>query len=182
MNDILKQFREDAKPKKPKKKSASSKRFMQICRPLHNAAQLLKHPTVPEYALPSLSITGTSTNKLEKQIVAFIQLHGWQAERIKNMGTARIGKDKRVTFTPSSGTRGTADISATINGKSVKIEVKNKATNDKMSEAQKEYQRQVELTGGLYYIARDIDYFIDWYQDRFDKHPEWVNAVMFTYK
>jgi hypothetical protein len=32
-----------------------------------------------------------------------------------------------------------------------------------MSEAQKEYQQNTERAGGIYYIAKDFDSFIEWY-------------------
>jgi hypothetical protein len=65
-------------------------------------------------------------------------------------------------WTPGQGTKGTADISATIRGRSVKIEVKQK---DKQSEHQKNYQKQIESAGGIYKIFRDFDTFSDWYEE-----------------
>jgi hypothetical protein len=64
-------------------------------------------------------------------------------------------------WTPGQGTKGTADISATINGKSVKIEVK--YGRDRQSEVQKQYQEKIESAKGIYYIARDFDSFVEWY-------------------
>lgn len=62
-------------------------------------------------------------------------------------------------------TVGTADISATIRGRSVKIEVK--IGRDRQSEAQKRYQASIEAAGGIYYIARNIDDFMQWYNQTF---------------
>lgn len=77
------------------------------------------------------------------------------------MGGTRIATTyKRVR---SSMQRGTADISATIMGKSVKIEIK--VGRDKQSEHQRRYQEQIERAGGVYIIIRDMDQFIGWYQD-----------------
>lgn len=167
-----------------------SKLFKSICEPLHIEASHLKYPNFPKKYIPPLDIKGTSTNKLEKQIVAFIQLHGWQAERIKNTGQARVEKMKlangytkeKVTYTKGTGTKGTADISSTIEGRSVKIEVKNAKTKDRMSKAQEAYQAQLDLTGGVYYVARDIDSFIEWFKENFKKNPRWEEAVLITYK
>ena len=64
-------------------------------------------------------------------------------------------------WTKGQGTKGTADISSTINGKSVKIEVK--YGRDVQSEVQKQYQNKIETAGGIYYIARDFDKFVEWY-------------------
>ncbi|HUT43367.1 MAG TPA: hypothetical protein VMW95_03440, partial [Desulfobacterales bacterium] len=60
------------------------------------------------------------------------------------------------------GQKGTADISATIKGLSVKIEVKMK---DKQSPDQKIYQEQVERAGGLYFVARDFTSFKQWFDE-----------------
>ena len=62
--------------------------------------------------------------------------------------------------------RGTADISCTIQGKSVKIEVK--VGRDRQSEAQCKYQAQVEASGGVYYIAKDFESFYQWFNEMFE--------------
>jgi hypothetical protein len=69
----------------------------------------------------------------------------------------KIGSGKWI---PGSMTRGSADISATIKGRSVKIEVKMK---DKQSPDQKRYQQQVEAAGGIYIIVHSMDEFIELY-------------------
>jgi hypothetical protein len=115
-----------------------------------------------------------SANSLTKSIIFYINATGNQAERIGNqgqyregakiqVGTGEIAYTKRLPgkWTKGQGTKGTADISATINGKSVKIEVK--YGKDKQSEVQKQYQQKIETAGGIYYIARDFDTFIEWY-------------------
>lgn len=166
-----------------------SKLFKEICEPLHIEASHLKYPSFPKKYIPPLNIKGTSTNKLEKQIVAFVQLHGYVAERVKNTGTARVEKIKRangytqskVTFTKGTGMNGTADIRAVVNGISVSIEVKNKKTKDKMSEAQKIYKRKVELSGGVYYVATDIDSFIEWFQSNYSKRSDWEDVILDIY-
>ena len=61
--------------------------------------------------------------------------------------------------------KGTADISATIKGRSVKIEVK--IQGDKQGAAQRTYQSQVEASGGLYFIAKDFQSFYNWYKTTF---------------
>lgn len=69
-----------------------------------------------------------------------------------------IGTGKWI---PGSTTKGTADISATIKGRSVKIEVK--IGKDRQSEAQVAYQKKIEQSGGIYFIAKDFDTFMDFY-------------------
>jgi hypothetical protein len=100
---------------------------------------------------------------------------GGQAERISNQGQYRAGNKIQVgtgeiaytkqlpgKWTPGTGTKGTADVSATIRGRSVKIEVK--YGKDRQSDAQKAYQQDVERAGGTYIIARDFDSFVLWYE------------------
>lgn len=114
-----------------------------------------------------------SANGLTKCIIKFIQLRGGQAERISTSGRV---VDNRTTYTdavgfvrtmgsvqwiPSNSTKGSADVSATIKGRSIKIEVK--IGKDRQSPAQVEYQRNIEAAGGLYYIARDLTTFVEWY-------------------
>jgi hypothetical protein len=86
------------------------------------------------------------------------------------MGVYREGKKIQVgensrqlkgTWTPSTSTKGSADISATIRGRSVKIEVK--YGKDKQSEVQKKYQESIEQAGGTYFIARNFDEFMIFY-------------------
>lgn len=118
-----------------------------------------------------------SANGLTKCIIKYIQLWGGQAERITTSGRV---VDNRTTYTdavgfvrtigsvqwiPSNSTKGSADISATINSRSIKIEVK--IGKDRQSAAQVEYQRNIEAAGGLYYIARDFTNFVEWYKNTF---------------
>jgi hypothetical protein len=118
-----------------------------------------------------------TANALTKCVISWLKLSGWQCERINVMGrpidntrivTDCIGRKRRigsVTWIPSGSTPGSADISSTIAGRSVKIEVKMK---DRQSEAQKEYQRNIEAAGGIYIIVRTFDEFLQWY-DQFIK-------------
>jgi hypothetical protein len=127
----------------------------------------------PNY-LPSTEWSDNSANSLTKSIIFYINATGNQAERIGNQGQYREGNKIEVgtgeiaytkqlpgKWTPGQGTKGTADISATINGKSVKIEVK--YGKDRQSDAQKQYQQKIERAKGIYYIARDFDTFVEWY-------------------
>ena len=110
----------------------------------------------------------TTANGLTRCIIDFIRLHGGQAERISITGRAHevrnsAGRIVDVKWTKSHMTIGTADISATIGGRSVKIEVK--VGRDRQSNAHREYQRQVEAAGGLYFIARTFEGFVQWYNE-----------------
>ena len=118
-------------------------------------------------------LTDKTANGLTKCIIQYVRLRGGQAERINTMGrpidrrkvyqdavglTRSIGS---IEWVKGTGTNGSADISATIAGKSVKIEVKIGA--DRQSEAQKKYQADIERAGGLYVIAKDFTSFVEWY-------------------
>ena len=128
----------------------------------------------PEYARHRKRFSDKTANKLTQAIIHFLKLTGNHAERINTMGRP-VDKTKTVSNTlgqrqrigsiewlPGSGQKGSADISATINGRSVKIEVKMK---DRQSQAQREYQRQIEAAGGKYWVCRSFDQFIDKYKN-----------------
>lgn len=118
-----------------------------------------------------------TANELTKSIIAYIQLMGGQAERISTTGrvidnrknyTDVVGfkRTKGTTkWIPGTTTKGSADISATIQGRSVKIEVK--IGKDKQSDAQLKYQAEIEKSGGIYYVARNFEDFFKWYNEAF---------------
>lgn len=140
---------------------------------LHLSANRLKYPSLPEYARVTPRYTDKSANGLTKCIIDFLKLSGNQAERVNNTGRPidkrqqvvdAIGRVRTVgtmQWIPGTGTRGTSDISSTIHGRSVKIEVK--IGHDRQSEAQKRYQAEVERAGGLYVIASSFEQFYNWY-------------------
>ena len=125
----------------------------------------------------------STANGLTTCIIDFLNMmDGTHAERISNEGRTidtrktitnvvgqvrQIGSIKRIK---SSMQLGTADISATILGRSVKIEVK--IGNDRQSLNQKEYQRQIENAKGYYVIAKDFETFYNWFTDKFKRANE----------
>jgi len=131
-----------------------------------------KHPNMHPDCIPRPVYSDKTANGLTKMVIDWITLNGGQAERISNMGryidsskvvTNVLGQRMKIgsgKFIPGAGTNGTADISAIVKGRSVKIEVKMK---DKQSDAQKKYQESVESAGGIYYIVRSFDEFIEKY-------------------
>ena len=137
---------------------------------LHLKEMTAKFPSVPVNCIPSYNCKETGANDLTRLIKDFINLSGYQAERISTTGrmidntkisTDVLGNSRTIgsmKYIPGTSTKGSADISATIKGRSVKIEVK--WDKDKQSDAQKEYANSVERAGGIYYIARTFDDFI----------------------
>lgn len=120
--------------------------------------------------------TDKTANGLTRMVTDWIKFNGGQAERINVTGRfikakmvtdvvgfkRQVGNDKWIK---GNGTVGSADISATIKGRSVKIEVK--IGRDRQSEYQKQYQESIERAGGIYYIAKDFDSFYEWYNNNF---------------
>lgn len=150
-----------------------NKENKEMMRKLHQEAQHKIYPSFPYDYIPEYSRNDRSTNGLTACIIDFINYTGGQAERISSTGRwVSNGGTKQIDFytgketasgryIKSSGTKGTADISATINGKSVKIEVK--YGKDKMSNDQKVYKSRIENAGGVYMIARTFDSWLDDY-------------------
>jgi len=126
----------------------------------------------PDYVVKTIFIDKTA-NGLTTAIIRWIILNGYQAERISTTGrwidnskivTDVLGNRKKIgsgKYIKGTGTNGSADISATIKGKSIKIEVK--IGKDKQSEAQIKYQQMIEKAGGIYFIAKNFDDFFNFY-------------------
>lgn len=129
---------------------------------------------MPPNYVPKDRFTDRTANGLTKCIITWLQINGWQSERINTMGRM-IDKRHRVTnvlgqsytigsigYIPTTSTKGSADISATVKGHSWKIEVKIGA--DRQSPEQIRYQQDIERAGGIYLIARDFTGFIKDYK------------------
>jgi len=133
--------------------------------------ECLRYPNMPPAYIPKKKYDVKKSNGLTKAIIDFINIQGGMAERIGNTGRYLQGDTvtdvigiKRVfkgKYIPGTGTNGTADISATYKGKSLKIEVKIGA--DRQSDAQKEYEQRVTDAGGIYVIAKDFEGFYLWW-------------------
>ena len=140
---------------------------------LYLAKNKEKYPSIPDHCRVKPTIEYKSANGLTKCIIDFIRLSGGQSERISSEGrvidtrktfqnvigqTVTTGSIRRIK---TSGQRGTADISATIKGKSVKIEVK--IGSDRQSKEQQEYAESIIRAGGYYVLAPSFDVFLTWY-------------------
>lgn len=136
------------------------------------------YPSVPDHAIKQPKYSDNSANGLTACIIDFLQLSGHQAERINTMGrpidkrkqvTDVIGRTKTIgamTWGKSTATKGSADISATIFGRSVKIEVK--YGQDKQSEDQKRYEQAIVSSGGFYFVVKTFDEFYFLYSENFE--------------
>lgn len=158
------------RPHKPRYQKPQAVRELEELADLANA---IAHPHMPEKYLAKAKYRDNSANGLTRCIIDYIRLLGGQAERINTTGVP-IDRRREVTdvlghsrtigsieWRKGGGTVGSADISATIKGRAVKIEVK--IGKDRQSEAQRQYQAAIEQAGGLYFIAKDFTSFCEWY-------------------
>ena len=128
---------------------------------------------------------GKSAPGVEKNIVAYLNESGFQAEKRAVMGRQVTGKDihtplgvikGKTTYIPSTGTKGSADISAVVFGIAVLIEVK--FGKDRQSEHQKKYEQAINEAGGFYFIAHDEDDFLVKFKQLLE-HPRMVLMSQF---
>jgi hypothetical protein len=134
-----------------------------------------KHPNFPDQYFAVTKYTDKDANSLTRAICDFIRFKGGQAERINTTGIYRdnskvvedvLGYRKKIGsgyWTKGQSTPGSADIAAVINGKAIKIEVKH--GKDRLSEVQKQYQKDIESAGGVYYVAKDFQSFYQWFNE-----------------
>lgn len=156
------------------KPTPASHRALGELKDLYLLEHRVKYPSMPEYARFAPQYTDRTANGLTKCVIDFIRLTGGQAERINCTGryidksqtyTDVVGHTRTIgtgQWLPSTGQKGTADISAVILGRAVKIEIK--VGKDRQSEAQLEYQAAIENAGGIYLIVRSFEEFSLWYQ------------------
>lgn len=128
-----------------------------------------------ENCMPPANTKEAGANDLTRLVIDFIIFNDGQAERISSMGryidgtkqvTDCIGRKRTIgtgKYVKSTTTNGTADISATIKGRSVKIEIKWK--KDTQSDNQKKYEESINKSGGIYIIIKTFDDFIDWFDN-----------------
>jgi hypothetical protein len=122
--------------------------------------------------------TDKTTNGLTKAIIDWLTYSGHYANRINTQGQARVKKIPRyslisgkieytdkVEYTKSMTAKGTPDIDAIINGLPVKIEVK--AGKDRIRDEQVRQGNRITAAGGIYFVARNMDQFVNWYRKTF---------------
>lgn len=130
-----------------------------------------KYPTAYNdglYCKPKMPSTNKA-NGLTLFICNYLNWIGHRATRINTQGRLIDGKEKQPSgvvlttkkWIKSTTRRGTADISATINGRSVMIEVK--VGNDRPSEFQLEEQERERKAGGCYEFIKNVDDFFTLY-------------------
>ena len=173
----------DKHQKKPYQKPQAVK-DLEVLADLENQRQ---HPNMKPNYLGRSRYRDDTANGLTKCIVDYIRLSGGQAERINTTGVAVDTRQQAtdilghkltiggLQWRKTGSTNGSADISATIRGRSVKIEVK--IGKDHQSEAQRAYQKSIEAAGGLYYIAKDFASFVEWYNSTFGERGQYEQVL-----
>jgi hypothetical protein len=143
---------------------------------LYMAESRRKYPNLPDHVRSVKMPSDTTANGLTRLIIDWVNMSGYHAERINTMGrvidkrknvTDVVGRQKTIgsmTYIPTSGQRGSADISATIAGVSLKVEVK--IGKDRQSSHQKVYQQQIERSGGVYIIVRSMEDFLNYWDNK----------------
>ena len=149
------------------KKPYAKPQAVLILEELAFVAQQKKYPNTPKRYLVKKYYRDDNANGLTQCIIDYIKLYGGHAERINTTGIP-FETPNGIVWRTGNTEKGSADISATIRGRSVKIEVK--IGKDRQSEAQKQYQAEIEAAGGLYYIAKNFTDFVDWYAQHWGTH------------
>ena len=157
--------------------SAKQKQSIKRLRDVYRVEHYKAYPSIPENCkvFPS-AWKPTTANGLSRMITDWLRLNGHHCERIANMGrvvdntktyvdcigmTRTIGSKKWIK---GSGTRGTSDLHAVLKGRAVFIEIKATAT-DRQSSYQKQYQMDVERSGGHYWLVRSFGQFLELYDN-----------------
>lgn len=132
--------------------------------------KLTKYSNVPGSYIPKSKFEDRTSNGLAKMIIRWLELNGHKAWRQSSEGRYRPGQQvvdvvgrtrlMKGQFLPGQN-NGAADVCAILDGQFLAVEVK--IGKDKQSEVQKQYQREVEDAGGLYYIAKSFGQFLEHY-------------------
>jgi hypothetical protein len=122
---------------------------------------------------PKHTYNDDTANGLQECIQDFLKYSGYYVNRINTQGQARVEKiqlaggnvRKNVKWTRGTTNKGTADMDAIIKGKPVKIEVK--VGKDRQSKEQRAEEGRVTAAGGYYFIAHDMEQFLQWFDKTF---------------
>jgi len=126
--------------------------------------------------------TDTNTNGLTRCVIDFLTYKGHYAIRTNRQGQARIeripiggtqqntsGKGVKyhgkVSYTKNPEAKAFTDIQASIGGLYVAIEIKCKATKDRMNDSQEVNKMHVEKSGALWLVVTHFELFRDWYNN-----------------
>lgn len=116
-----------------------------------------KHPDLPPFALVKKRFKDTTANELTKTIIFDMYwVRGGVAYRINN---GAVYDQKRKVYRKGVQRRGIPDIIGIIDGRFFGIEVK--IGKDRQSEHQKEIEEEINNAGGVYFIAKSYDDYLE---------------------
>ena len=121
------------------------------------------------YKMKTNPYTDKTANLLTRAIIDWLNYSGHYANRINVMGTVRKetvqmiqgNTMEKTHYTPSTTNKGTADITAIVNGQHWSIEVK--IGKDRMSINQLKEMERVTKAGGKYIVATNMPSFLETY-------------------
>ena len=146
----------------------TDKQAIKLLKDAVKARKQAQYPNIPQDYIPCHNYEGNTANGLTRCVLDYINSQEQcQAERISNEGVMRKDENGKSFRATSSMTNGTADIHATIVGRSVKIEIK--IGRDVQSEAQKQYQQDIENAKGYYVIVRNFEQFLTWFLPKMEQ-------------
>lgn len=116
-----------------------------------------KHPDLPPHVLVRKKFKDTTANDLTKTIIwDMYHVRGGVAYRINN---GAVYDQKRKIYRKGVQRKGIPDIIGIIGGRFYGIEVK--IGKDRQSADQKEIQREILEAGGVYFIAKSYDDYLE---------------------
>lgn len=99
----------------------------------------------------------SKTNDLNQAIIKYLNLNGFYVWRNNTVG---IYDPIKKVFRANNTHKGVGDVvGLTPNGRHIEIETKRK--DEKQSIEQIEHERQIDLRGGYYFVARNINDIIN---------------------
>lgn len=134
-----------------------------------------KYLNVPSRYIPKSKFEDRTANGLSKMIITWFTLNNHKAWRQSSEGRFRpgqqvvdvIGRTRIMKGQFYHGqNNGQSDVAAIVDGRFCAVEIK--IGNDKQSDAQKKYQKEVTDSGGLYVIARSFGQFMQWYESEIE--------------
>lgn len=144
-------------PAKKKKKAVYRKSDALVRLGFEYKLWYYSNKSIPLRTQMDFKFDDNGANALTRAIMAYLTMKGYFAARINSGATydVRLGIYRKG----SGATAGMADINAVINGRSVSIEVK--FGKDKIRPSQLKVKSEIEAAGGIYFIAKSFDGFLD---------------------
>lgn len=124
---------------------------------------LRRKSTMPEVELIAIAKRKprkwSTTNGITQNIIDYITYVGGFANRINTVGRKIKTKADKEIWIKGTTKRGTYDIDALYSGITIKIEVKNETTKDRISPKQLQMKENIEQAGGVYLVATSFEKF-----------------------